>query len=638
MARANDGSPRGTRSSRFVWGSRVGITAAEDTPELVKYALREQIGHGGMATVYRAEDRRLGRDVAVKLIHPHLRGNREVAARFVSEARAVAKLKHPNIVEVYDISDEAEAERYLVVELIEGPTLRQLLEQRAPLPPEIAAIIGVQLSAALHHAHGQQIVHRDVKPENVLLSARGRASRPGHTSEETPRAIVKLTDFGIAKVLDAHGVTSTGQVLGSPAHMAPEQIEGTAVGPRADVFGLGVLLYEAMVGKLPFDGANPAQVLRKVLDGEHEAAVRLRPQVGARWSALLDRALANKPEDRFSSIEALGAELRSGLEQLGFRDGQAELDSYLSDPDAYDKHHAERVAEALVAAGERARAEGEVALAADCFNRALSYRPGDPHVIARVSAAARRERMKRVVRSIGLGAGLLGGALAAWMAWPSTPLQGAPSSPVPIAAPTAPPKASPPAAKAPVPALSAKDPGTPSAGASASAAALPVRRAPPLFGKHITPKEPVQVRVKVIGAKGGDLYVDGVKKDDWLHNPFVSLKPGTHSFKFELKDDRCCISPAVQKAILPDLEGQEITLTVTYREARLQVDSAPPGVLSCGTFFTDPLEVPGSRSVRIGSLEAQERCYFTPHDQSAFSRWSDSVRLTAGQTTRISVP
>ncbi|HEY8946857.1 MAG TPA: serine/threonine-protein kinase, partial [Polyangiaceae bacterium] len=249
-----------------------------------------------MATVYRALDKRLGREVAVKIIHRHLRENREVGQRFESEARAVAKLKHPNIVEVYDVSDADEEERYLVVELVRGTTLRKLIQVEGHLPPEIAASVGIEIAEALEHAHQLGVVHRDVKPENVLV-ARAAALIPGTHPEPID---IKITDFGIAKLLDAQGVTSTGQVLGSPAHMAPEQIEGGDVTARADVFGLGVLLYEAMVGRLPFDGKNPAQVLRRVLDGIFTPAERARPTVGARYSAILSRALAHEPKDRFA--------------------------------------------------------------------------------------------------------------------------------------------------------------------------------------------------------------------------------------------------------------------------------------------------------------------------------------------------
>ncbi len=155
-----------------------------------------------MATVYRARDRRLGREVAVKVIHHHLRENKEVAARFVSEARAVAKVKHPNIVEVYDVSDADESERYLVQELVRGTTLRQLLSDQGYLPAEIAAAIAVEIAAALEHAHGLGVIHRDMKPENVLLDL----PTEGQTEPEAALAPrVKITDFGIAKLLDVQG-------------------------------------------------------------------------------------------------------------------------------------------------------------------------------------------------------------------------------------------------------------------------------------------------------------------------------------------------------------------------------------------------------------------------------------------------
>src|ERR1700710_42396 len=148
------------------------------SPELEKYELIDEIGHGGMATVYRARDRRLGREVAVKVIHHHLRENKEVAARFVSEARAVAKVKHPSIVEVYDVSDTDEPERYLVQELVRGTTLRELIAQRGFLPSEVAAAMGVEIGSALEHAHGLGVIHRDMKPETVLLElpTEGQAS------------------------------------------------------------------------------------------------------------------------------------------------------------------------------------------------------------------------------------------------------------------------------------------------------------------------------------------------------------------------------------------------------------------------------------------------------------------------------
>src|SRR5580704_8355257 len=324
-----------------------------------------------MATVYRARDRRLGREVAVKVIHPHLRDSLEVASRFVTEAHAVAMLRHPNIVEVYDVSEPGDAEQYLVVELVLGPTLRKLLQDRGPMPAEVAAAIAHQLAGALAHANGHSVVHRDVKPENVLIERKVPASSVAADSAPPsvgPRATVKLTDFGIAKLLDVQGVTSTGQVLGSPAHMAPEQIEGGEVDARSDVFGVGVLLYECMVGHLPFDGNNPAQVLRRVLDGEYREAQRERPVVGARWSRILDRALAHAQGDRYADAPAMKAAMVAELERLGFAEPTHEFGVWLDGPEAYGASHAPRMIDRLRTLGGEARKRGDAIGAAVDYN------------------------------------------------------------------------------------------------------------------------------------------------------------------------------------------------------------------------------------------------------------------------------
>src|SRR4029077_680005 len=158
------------------------------------------------------------------------------------------------------------------------------------------------------------------------LSASSSSPSGGDRAADRPK--VKLTDFGIAKLLDAQGVTSTGQVLGSPAHMAPEQIEGGDVGPRADVFALGVMLYESMVGRLPFDGKNPAQVLRRVLDGTYPPADREQPTVGARWAAILARALARDAADRYESVDAFAQAMRAELERTGNTEPRSEVERF----------------------------------------------------------------------------------------------------------------------------------------------------------------------------------------------------------------------------------------------------------------------------------------------------------------------
>src|SRR5579859_1760941 len=333
------------------------------TPRLAKYEIVSEIGHGGMATVYRAVDKRLGREVAVKVIHPHLRDSREVVSRFNAEARAVAKLRHPNIVEVFDVSEADEAEQYLVAELVRGTTLRKALQGSVAMPAEVAAALALEILAALGHAHANGVVHRDVKPENVLIEHR-RAHPPPVPVGTQPEAgdgpsfheasgsaedevIVKLTDFGIAKLLDAQGVTSTGQVLGSPAHMAPEQIEGGEVDARADVFGLGVLLYECMVGHLPFEGNNPAQVLRRVLDGHYPEAQMERPVVGSRWSAILDRALAHLPGDRFPEAAAMRDAIAGELQRLGVSSPERDLEAWIDDPASFGEDYRDRLIDRL---------------------------------------------------------------------------------------------------------------------------------------------------------------------------------------------------------------------------------------------------------------------------------------------------
>jgi serine/threonine-protein kinase len=372
-------------------------TARGRLPVLEKYELIEEIGHGGMATVYRARDPRLGRDVAVKIIHPHLRESKEVTHRFSVEARAVAKLRHPNIVEVFDVSETAEREQYLVVELLHGRTLRKVLQQRGRMPPEVAAALGIEILSALAHAHEQGIVHRDVKPENVFLEHPALAGSSILPSARG-RIHVKLMDFGIAKLLDAQGVTSTGQVLGSPAHMAPEQIEGADVDGRSDVFALGVLLYECMVGHLPFEGANPAQVLRRVLDGTYSPAEPEEPRIGTVFSGILDRALAREREHRFESANAMREALEKELARLGVEDPIKELDAWIADPDAYTIEHEKRMARRLAELGHAARKRKDTLGAAADYNRALAYAPNDAQLLLVVSGMQRSDARARMLR------------------------------------------------------------------------------------------------------------------------------------------------------------------------------------------------------------------------------------------------
>jgi serine/threonine-protein kinase len=533
-------------------------------PQVTKYELFEELGHGGMATVYRARDRRLGRDVAIKVIHPHLRDAREVVLRFNTEARAVAKLHHPNIVEVFDVSDPDEPEQYLVVELLRGTTLRKLLQERHAMPPEVAAAVALELLSALAHAHANGVIHRDIKPENVLLARTPPAGAPNGGGG----VIVKLTDFGIAKLLDAQGVTSTGQVLGSPAHMAPEQIEGGEVDARADVFGLGVLLYECMVGHLPFEGSNPAQVLRRVLDGRYPDAQRERPLVGAQWSALLDRALAHAAAQRFADANAMRTSIAAELARLAISAPAGELEAWLADPTSYEASHAKRMIEKLCALGNEERKRGHVLSAAADYNRALAHAPDDPQLLRLVAAMNRAEARARLLRRVGVALMLmLGlGSVAFAIGRQMRAAHRAAAADVP------PPPAS--GVTSRVDPASLVRPLSPSAAASASATAS--ARAPAPASTHAptaaaphasAPRTSERViTLRLQPPMGVTLSIDGESMRAVSTGEALRLDTGTHTLSFA-----CDVCTPVQQVVGAGDRDETLTVAVPVKPAILDV-------------------------------------------------------------------
>jgi serine/threonine-protein kinase len=590
---------------------------AERIPELGKYELLEEIGHGGMATVYRARDRRLGREVAIKLIHPHLRQNAEVASRFISEARTVAKLRHPNIVEVYDVSDNSETERYLVVELIRGVTLRQLLTQHERLPVEVAVGVALELAQALEHAHAEGVIHRDIKPENVLVELQRPAEGP-------PTVRVMLTDFGIAKLLDAQGITSTGQVLGSPAHMAPEQIEGSAVDVRADVFGLGVLLYECLVGHLPFDGKNPAQVLKAVLDGTFLPADKERPEIGTRFANVVARSLARDVERRHENIAAFAKALRSELLLLGFESVQDEVAQLIDNPTQYLEVYPQRIAERLSIAGEQARKNRQMAAAAQHFNRALAYRPGDPELLARVTGLRRYRQLRRAARLTIMAGGIV--AAVCLVGWQALALKRQLFAPIAQSAPLE------------APPVARRDP-TQRAVPPAEAVADTVRspKLLPRLGVKLAQKKlpPRMVGVRITGAMGGSLKIDGQAKE-WFGVQH-QLEPGEHLFEFVPPDDTCCVAQ-VQRVLIKEGEGlQQVVGHLAFRDAVLLASSEPALEVRCPTLFAGVLRTPGEISVPMSGASVSGNCNVTPLSEGSVPV-KKAVTLRAGQTTLLPWP
>ena len=270
-----------------------------------RYELHEVVGTGGMSSVYRAVDTLLERNVALKILHPHYGEDAEYVERFRREARSVAQLSHPNIVTVID-RGEADGHQYIVFEYVDGESLKQLVDRTGPLPARRAVELGLQVAEALAFAHNAGLVHRDVKPQNVLVTEDGEA---------------KVTDFGIARSLDVeHGVTQTGTVLGTSNYLSPEQARGQTVTPATDVYSLGVVLYELLTGEVPFPGENFVAVAMKHINEEPPSLLERRPDVPMRLVAAIDRALAKDPAQRFPSMGAFCTELRACLAELGTPD------------------------------------------------------------------------------------------------------------------------------------------------------------------------------------------------------------------------------------------------------------------------------------------------------------------------------
>ena len=263
-----------------------------------RYELEELVGTGGMSSVFRAHDRQLERLVAIKILHEHYAEDPEYLERFRREARAVARLSHPNIVTVIDRGDDG-GRQYIVFEHVEGENLKELILRSGRLPVRRALELALAVADGLAFAHDRGLVHRDVKPQNVLLSREGE---------------VKVTDFGIARSLHMdHGVTQTGTVLGTGEYLAPEQASGKPVSAATDVYSLGVVLWELLAGDVPFVGENFVAVALRHVNEPPPSLRERRPDVTPRLEAAVDRALAKDPERRFPSMTTFAKELRACL-------------------------------------------------------------------------------------------------------------------------------------------------------------------------------------------------------------------------------------------------------------------------------------------------------------------------------------
>lgn len=349
--------------------------------QLAKYRLVEEVGRGGMAVVYRSVDTSLNREVAIKILHPYLQEEEESRIRFQREAQAVAKLHHDNIIEIYDYSGMESPESYIVTEYIKGQSLKEYIARHPIAHPEIAAMIVAEVCAALSHAHELGIIHRDIKPENIMIRDDG---------------LIKLTDFGIAQIIDVQRLTVTGQLMGSPAYMAPELVEGRRIDHRADVFSAGTLLYQLATSELPFKGKNAHEVLKRIADGRYVGPEIVNAVVGAQLSRIIRKALAIDPDARYATIGALREDLLTYLSEAGLVDLRKELHAYFASPDDYCRDLQERLIKILTVAGQTALRQHQTSRAYECFNRVLASDPQNQEVLTLLHRLSQRRRITNV--------------------------------------------------------------------------------------------------------------------------------------------------------------------------------------------------------------------------------------------------
>ncbi len=265
------------------------------------YKILEKLGEGGMGVVYKAEDTKLKRTVALKFLPPHISESGEEKERFIHEAQSASALNHPNITTIHEI-DEFEGQMFIVMEYCEGRTLKQMIEKET-LSIKKVLDIGIQVCEGLTAAHKKEIVHRDIKSDNIML---------------TPRGQVKIMDFGLAKLKGATKLTKTRSTLGTLAYMSPEQAQGEEVDQRSDIFSFGVVLYELLTGKLPFAGEHQAAVIYSIINEEPQPIARFNNQVSTKLEDMVFKALAKDEEERYQHADELLADLRKERKNLEY--------------------------------------------------------------------------------------------------------------------------------------------------------------------------------------------------------------------------------------------------------------------------------------------------------------------------------
>ncbi len=390
-----------------------------------KYEILQKVGEGGMAVVYRGRHVTLGRDVAVKVLHPHLSSSSRNRERFAREARAIEHLNHENILVIFDYSGVGSEQSWIVTEFIDGATLSEFIKERRRLPSEAVAIIGLRLASALRYAHAQGIIHRDIKPENIMIRRDG---------------VLKLTDFGIARFLEEGQMTVTGALVGSPAYMSPEQAMEHRLDQRSDLFSLGTVLFHAVSGELPFTGSNPSVILRNIIEGNRPDVGEVAPDASPALADVIERLLQTDPVNRFQSAEEVGTALQLAIQGVDISaDNPAwSLRRLITEPEAYRKDLEEHLCGILLERGREHLDRNEHLQALRSFNRLLALDPDNEEVLALVQSLHSGPRSspgrKVSFASIALLVAMAGLGVF-WLAAPDGPSSDVPEPEPPIVEP-----------------------------------------------------------------------------------------------------------------------------------------------------------------------------------------------------------
>ncbi len=528
-----------------------------------------------MSVVYKGFDTTLQREVAVKVLHPHLATKPESRKRLDREARAVARLHHPNILEVFDFSGADSTDAFIVTELIKGKTLREFISAEPFSPPEIAAMVMHEIAGALAHAHDAGVLHRDLKPENVMVRDDG---------------VIKLTDFGIAKILDRdEKMTMTGALVGSPAHMAPEIIEGEEAGAEADVFSLGTMLYLFVTGKLPFTAPNTTATLKRILDCAFEDPRQTVPTVSDELAEIIATCLQRQPGSRYPNAGKLRDALASYLSELGLTRPHEELPKFFLDPKGFRRDLVLRVTSTLLERAQRLLAEKRSARALSALNQVLAHDPVNARAAellgAMKTSKLREQRTRRLSRVASVSgaafvivmASLKGLQVARRVPEPDLPLSFGPQDVVltRVVWPTADVSTQEPLSEldAGQSALAAGSVAVPPVRAVSRAAVVPVAVRVPEVKANVAAPSAAAIEVKVMVRPFGFLAVDQQPRSaEALSVHTLRLAPGPHTFTVSCD---ACESSGLTRSLQISASGDPITLPAPLKPSMVSFDGFP---------------------------------------------------------------